>query len=35
MKKSKKYVEASKKVEKTKAYTLEEAVKLVKETSNN
>lgn len=33
MKKSKKYVEASKKVEKTKAYTLEEAVKLVKETS--
>ena len=33
MKKSKKYVEATKKVEKTKAYTLEEAVKLVKETS--
>ncbi len=33
MKKSKKYVEASKKVEKSKAYTLEEAVKLVKETS--
>lgn len=33
MKKSKKYVEAAKKVEKSKAYTLEEAVKLVKETS--
>ncbi len=33
MKKSKKYVEASKKVEKSKTYTLEEAVKLVKETS--
>ena len=29
----KKYVEASKKIEKNKAYTLEEAVKLVKETS--
>ncbi|MCM1370626.1 MAG: 50S ribosomal protein L1 [Clostridium sp.] len=33
MKRSKKYVEASKKIEKQKAYTLEEAVKLVKETS--
>ena len=33
MKKGKKYVEASKKIEKAKAYTLEEAVKLVKETS--
>ena len=33
MKRSKKYVEASSKVEKTKLYTKEEAVKLVKETS--
>ena len=33
MKKSKKYVEACKKLEKGKAYTKEEAVKLVKETS--
>lgn len=33
MKKGKKYVEASKKVEKNKLYTKEEAVKLVKETS--
>ena len=33
MKRGKKYVEASKKVEKNKAYTKEEAVKLVKETS--
>ena len=33
MKKSKKYVEAMSKVDKTKAYTLEEAVKLAKETS--
>lgn len=33
MKKSKKYVEASKKVEKAKLYTKEEAIKLVKETS--
>ena len=33
MKKSKKYVEASKKVEKNKLYTKEEAIKLVKETS--
>ena len=32
-KSGKKYVEASKKVEKNKSYTLEEAVKLVKETS--
>ena len=29
----KKYVEASKKIDKTKAYTIDEAVKLVKETS--
>ena len=35
MKKGKKYVEASKLVEKTKLYTKEEAVKLVKETSNS
>jgi large subunit ribosomal protein L1 len=33
MKKGKKYVEASKKVDAKKVYTLEEAVKLVKETS--
>lgn len=33
MKKSKKYLEASKKVEKGKLYTKEEAIKLVKETS--
>jgi len=33
MKKSKKYLEASKKIEKQKLYTKEEAVKLVKETS--
>ena len=33
MKKSKKYVEASNKVEKNKLYTKEEAIKLVKETS--
>lgn len=33
MKKGKKYLEASKKVEKNKTYTKEEAVKLVKETS--
>ena len=33
MKKSKKYVEAMSKVDKTQAYTLEEAVKLAKETS--
>jgi large subunit ribosomal protein L1 len=33
MKKSKKYLEASKKVEKNKLYTKEEAIKLVKETS--
>ena len=33
MKKSKKYVEASKKIEKNKLYTKEEAIKLVKETS--
>ena len=33
MKRGKKYVEASKKLEKGKAYTKEEAVKLVKETS--
>ncbi len=33
MKKGKKYLEASKKVEKSKLYTKEEAVKLVKETS--
>ena len=33
MKKSKKYLEASKKVEKSKLYTKEEAIKLVKETS--
>ena len=33
MKKGKKYVEASKLVEKSKLYTKEEAVKLVKETS--
>ena len=33
MKKSKKYVEASKKIEKSKLYTKEEAIKLVKETS--
>ena len=33
MKKSKKYVEASSKIEKSKLYTKEEAVKLVKETS--
>lgn len=33
MKKGKKYIEASKKVEKRKAYTKEEAIKLVKETS--
>ena len=33
MKKSKKYVEASQKVEKNKLYTKEEAIKLVKETS--
>lgn len=33
MKRGKKYVEASNKVEKNKAYTKEEAVKLVKETS--
>src|SRR5574344_2269878 len=33
MKKGKKYVEASKLVDRTKLYTLEEAVKLVKETS--
>ena len=32
-KKSKKYVEASNKVEKNKAYSIEEAIKLVKETS--
>ena len=35
MKKGKKYVEASKLVEKSKLYTKEEAVKLVKETSNS
>ena len=33
MKKGKKYVEAAAKIEKGKAYTKEEAVKLVKETS--
>ena len=33
MKKSKKYLEASKKVEKNKLYNKEEAIKLVKETS--
>jgi large subunit ribosomal protein L1 len=33
MKRSKKYVEASNKIDKAKAYTLEEAIKLVKETS--
>lgn len=33
MKKSKKYVEASQKIEKNKLYTKEEAIKLVKETS--
>ena len=33
MKKGKKYVEAATKVEKSKTYTLEEAIKLVKETS--
>jgi large subunit ribosomal protein L1 len=33
MKKSKKYVEAATKVDRTKAYSLEEAVALVKETS--
>ena len=33
MKKSKKYLEASKKIEKNKLYTKEEAIKLVKETS--
>ena len=33
MKKGKKYVEASKKIEKNKAYTKEEAISLVKETS--
>ena len=33
MKRSKKYVDASSKVEKTKLYTKEEAIKLVKETS--
>ncbi|MBP3766403.1 MAG: 50S ribosomal protein L1 [Bacilli bacterium] len=33
MKRSKKYVEALNKIDKTKAYTLEEAIKLVKETS--
>jgi large subunit ribosomal protein L1 len=33
MKKGKKYVEASSKIEKNKAYTTEEAIKLVKETS--
>ena len=33
MKKGKKYVEASKKVDKNKAYTLEDAIKLVKETA--
>lgn len=33
MKKGKKYIEAAKKVEKNKAYTKEEAIKLVKETS--
>ena len=33
MKRSKKYVEASNKIDRTKAYTLEEAIKLVKETS--
>ena len=33
MKKSKKYIEASKKVEKSKLYTKEEAIKLVKDTS--
>ena len=33
MKKGKKYLEASKKVEKSKLYTKEEAIKLVKETS--
>ena len=33
MKKGKKYVEAASKVEKSKLYTVEEAVKLVKETS--
>jgi len=33
MKRSKKYVEAASKVEKTKLYTKEEAIKLVKETS--
>jgi large subunit ribosomal protein L1 len=33
MKKGKKYLEASKKIDKTKLYTKEEAIKLVKETS--
>ena len=33
MKKGKKYVEAAKNVEKSKSYTLQEAIKLVKETS--
>lgn len=33
MKKGKKYLEASKKVDKTKAYTIEEAINLVKETA--
>ena len=33
MKKGKKYLEAVSKVDKTKVYTLDEAVKLVKETS--
>ena len=35
MKRSKKYVEASSKIEKNKLYTIEEACKLVKETSVN
>ena len=35
MKKSKRHIENLKKVEKNKLYSLEEAIKLVKETSNN
>ena len=35
MKRGKKYVEALNKIEKNKAYTKEEAVKLVKETSTS
>ena len=35
MKRSKRYVSNLEKIEKGKAYTIEEAVKLVKETSNS